>query len=309
MRNPEGTPGAADSTADLELHDFARAEADRWKARSDEAKREARDRAKAAQVAKRLAKLAEGGSLAPVRKAVAKARSSAELSGAAGDELRGLLTRIEAWIDDAPRRLREELGPRLSAACAAHGLSVRVVSREPTLELRISPFSVVLDLDQAIARFRFARVELGTCPAHAEEIVAEYGRLLGRFGASFDASRAFDQARRGYLSAVGAEGRRDGDRLEINQVLPYIALQRQSKQFSVSPEPSKFRAYSRAHFAFDVMRLRESAGLIQGGLRLNLGVATGNSATDRNRSLFIEDREGTGEYKLTLFFTREEAQP
>ena len=39
---------------------------------------------------------------------------------------------------------------------------------------------------------------------------------------------------------------------------------------------------------------------------MNLGVATGTSATQKQRVLFVEDEEGEGEFKLTVFFTRAE---
>ena len=41
---------------------------------------------------------------------------------------------------------------------------------------------------------------------------------------------------------------------------------------------------------------------------MNLGVATGTTATKRNRALFLEDEHGDGEFKLTVFFTRAEAR-
>jgi len=42
---------------------------------------------------------------------------------------------------------------------------------------------------------------------------------------------------------------------------------------------------------------------------MNLGVATGTTASDKRRVLYLEDEAGNGEYKLTVFFTKEEAHP
>jgi hypothetical protein len=39
---------------------------------------------------------------------------------------------------------------------------------------------------------------------------------------------------------------------------------------------------------------------------MNLGVATGSTASQKKRVLYFEDEDGSGEYKLTLFFTRVE---
>jgi hypothetical protein len=106
---------------------------------------------------------------------------------------------------------------------------------------------------------------------------------------------------RGGAGSAGA-----GERVEITDFLPYLALQLQSAAFRVEPSANNYRGYSRARFAFDLMRLRDELGLSRDGWRLNLGVATGTTATKKNRALFCEDAFGDGEFKLTVFFTRAE---
>ena len=81
------------------------------------------------------------------------------------------------------------------------------------------------------------------------------------------------------------------------------ATRKQSKKFQEEPVASNFRGYSRAQFAYDVLRLRKAGALTQAGKRINFGVATGTTATKKNRVLYMEDGEGKGEYKLTVYFT------
>ena len=35
-----------------------------------------------------------------------------------------------------------------------------------------------------------------------------------------------------------------------------------------------------------------------------MDAATGTTASDKDRVVYLEDPDGTGEYKLTIFFTR-----
>ena len=41
---------------------------------------------------------------------------------------------------------------------------------------------------------------------------------------------------------------------------------------------------------------------------MNFGVATGSSASRKDRVVYLEDEHGDGEYKLTVFFTPAEAR-
>jgi hypothetical protein len=39
---------------------------------------------------------------------------------------------------------------------------------------------------------------------------------------------------------------------------------------------------------------------------MSLGVATGSTAAQKKRVVYFEDEEGHGEYKLTVYFTKDE---
>ncbi|MBI4816704.1 MAG: hypothetical protein HY791_10625 [Deltaproteobacteria bacterium] len=290
---------------DTRVPDVVEARAASLKDEAARRKSESQELDAAATTLTSLAKALRSGDLKRVQAALDKARASVPDGSAAITYVAEPFAQIETFLREEPQRIRDELGRGLKDACAAHGLSFRIVSREDPIEVRIPPFSVTLDFSKGRAVFRFARLEIGQCAASRDEILETHGELAKSFGPPFEAGKFFDQCRRAYLSAAIAEGRRDGDRLELAEFLPYLAIQRQSKAFCVSPESSAFKGYSRAQFAFDVMRLREAGGLSRNGFRLNLGVATGTSATDRSRSLYIEDAEGNGEYKISVFFTAE----
>ncbi len=297
MDTKESAPQASSTAIDAPLREAA----DRLAA--DAAER----RSMAARLAK-LASLAASGDLAKLGKEVERTRAAVDDAALQRTGAATLLARLDAEVAEAPARLRADLSRSLQAACAAAGLDLRVVSREEPLELRIVPFSVVLDLAAGQATLRFAREPLLVCPARADAILATREKLLSHLDDSFDAERFFDQCHRAYRAGLAAEGKREGDRLELLQFLPYLAVLRQSRAFHANPVAKGYQSYGRARFAWEVMRLREAGGLARRGLRLNLGVATGTSASEKGRALYVEDGQGTGEYKLTIFFVRAEPE-
>jgi hypothetical protein len=219
--------------------------------------------------------------------------------------LTDLLGRIRAWIDEAGERLRQRLGRELRAACTDAGLEFRVVSRESPVEVRIPPFAVVLDFDKGQATLRFARLEVARAPAEAGAILAAHARARRELDTAFDPEQFFARCHRAWRAARAAKGE-NSERIEILDCLPYLAVEMQGPRFRVDPTDENFKGYGRVRFAWDVLRLRRARMLTQDGVRMNLGVATGATASQKKRVLYFEDEDGNGEYKLTIFFTRVE---
>lgn len=266
---------------------------------------EADARRKTATLLGPLAKQATYDDLGRLGKAIEAARKKLAGLGDRAAIGAAILDRVEAGFERRQTALRERLGPDLKAACQGVGLTMRVVDKEGPIRLRIPPFGVVVDRDKGKARIEFGQEPLEEASAEADAIVAAHQRALRAMG-TFDAAGFFTAALRAWQAAVALGHGGAGDRVEIATVLPYLALEMQSQRFRKSPSRSSFTDYSRAHFAYDVMRLREERALSQGGWRLNLGVATGTSASanKKSRVVWIEDANGDGEYKLTIYFQR-----
>ena len=217
-----------------------------------------------------------------------------------------LIAEIREAVAEVQLRQRNSLARDLQAACAERGLTYRVVSREEPVEIRLPPFAVVIDRERGRAELRFARLPVAQCASEAAEILDCRERSQRELDAGFDERRFFEAARRAWQCARGGADDPTIDRVEILDFLPYLALQFQTPAFRVEPSTANYRGYSRARFAWAVARLRKSGALTQQGWRLNLGVATGTTASKKNRVLWFEDEHGEGEYKLTVFFTRTE---
>jgi hypothetical protein len=212
-----------------------------------------------------------------------------------------------AELEQALRRAREDaraaLGPALAEACGARGLALRVVSREAPLQVRIAPLAVTIDFDAGLATLAFARQPLATAPLTAGAILKAYDGAVAALQTPFDAATTFEAYHRAYRMARAAG---HAERVELRDFLPFLALAMQPAAFKRAPSRKHFRDYGRAQLAWDVLRLRRAGALQRDGLRLNFGVATGTTASQRDRALYLEDEDGNGEYKLTVFVSQGE---
>mgnify|MGYP006421625941 CR=1 FL=1 len=182
------------------------------------------------------------------------------------------------------------LGDLRRAAEAQGSRLVRLHSLASGIVFRMAPFELELSRQPRQATFRFARFGILTTPVDVDAIMAGYDLARATLDTAFDPHQFFDDVRRAYAEIARA----DGDRVELNEILPYVARRR----------GTRYRAKTRRlQFAYDMMRLVAARGLSQDGRRLNLGVATGTTAYDKSRVIFFENAYGDGEYKLTVFFT------
>ncbi len=269
----------------------------------DEVSSRAKELSAAATALKAFAQRATYDDLPKLRTALSKLNGAPALHQVEGAA--ELLGKLASYEKEASDRHRQSLGRELKAACDAEQIPLRVVSREHPIEVRLSPFAVKIDFEKSRAEFLFARLPLSHCPAKPSAILAERARLERSLSASFDAATFFDRCQRAWRAARAALGE-GGERVEILDFLPYLAVEMQSAKFRVEPLDKHFTGYSRAQFAWDVLHLRREKKLTQNGLRLNLGVATGSTASQKKRVIYFEDEDGNGEYKLTIFFTRVE---
>jgi hypothetical protein len=91
-------------------------------------------------------------------------------------------------------------------------------------------------------------------------------------------------------------------RVDLADLLGYVAFAFQKKKFMIDPSSSNYRGYGRARFAFDLARLRRAGLLRQRGHRLSLGAATGSATKDKTNVLYLEEGGGRGQYYATCWF-------
>ena len=227
-------------------------------------------------------------------------RARAALDKAPAPDLDPLLTDVDAWLADEAAQRRPRLARALRDACAAAGVELVVITREP-LELRLPPLGVQVDVDADRATISFGQQPLETCGAQADRILDARRRALAALELA-----AWDPP--AFLRALLLAWQRTGpdDWRELTLLLPQLTMELQDDRFRRDPTAAHFRPYSRARLCWDLWRLRRDRCLAVDGWRLTLGPATGGSTRDKKRVFWLEDDQGRGQYYLTLRFVRED---
>ncbi len=208
-----------------------------------------------------------------------------------------LLAKVQEVCAAEQVRRKDRLSAELKVMCGRAGLSMKVVAREPLVELRIAPIHVRLDRDRNLADVLYAQEKLEHCPASAEGILEARQRAVR----TLEGDRAWNAAefhgllRRAWRYAMVDRDMERPDWVEIGDIHAHLERLLDYK-----------KGYPRVRLAYDLWRLRRDRLLFCGGWRLLLGPATGDSARDKRRVLWIEDDAGGGQYHLTVKFLRQE---
>ncbi len=264
---------------------------------------EGRELAAAAQKLRGLTRPAVLDDLTKLEKEASKVEQALPAERAAALGIDVVLATVREYMAGAEERIRRGLSLELKAACEQAGLGFRVVSREDPVEVRIPPLLLRLDFRRGQADLLFAREVVAATRPEAASILTAHETACRRLERAFVPEEFFDECAAAYRAALAAAGRQFGDRVEMLDFLPYLAIGKQSKRFRASPAKETFESYGKARLAYDVLRLRRAGALARNGMRINFGVATGTTATQKSRVIYLEDEHGDGEYKLTIFFT------
>ena len=240
-----------------------------------------------------LSKLAGG-----LRKA---ALPEGELKG----RVEALLSAVDAHLGDEERRLKLYFGRDLRDTAAKAGLPFAPLTTDPP-EFRLGLFTVAIDMPRRAAMLRYARVDLeklALSPTAIVNAATQQGKRLE--GRDFDAGRFFDQLLAAYQIHLHRRGEAFGARVDIVDLIAEVAFVRQGKAFYEDPRPENFMPYGRVQLAYDLARLRRAGKLSHRGFRLGLGAATGGSTRQKADVLYLEDERGSGQWYLSLRFSRE----
>jgi hypothetical protein len=206
---------------------------------------------------------------------------------------------LREWVEKEEQTRKQRFREGLSAICATQNRQLEIVCRDP-LELRIAPFNLGIDVDKDTVNLLFGRNKITKTPAKAQEI-------MGAWQEAFASLEGSNWNAESYLAMLYTAWKRcsPNGSCELMDVLPELTLMQQSKAFRQNPTAKNFKPYSRIQFAYDLWRLRRDKSFTANGKRLTLGTATGASAQDKKRVLWVEDGRGSGQYFLTIRFNEE----
>ncbi len=221
-----------------------------------------------------------------------------------GDTADATIERARSTLKRLRQEQRRALAADLKAACEAAGRRYQRLGDSPP-ELLIAPFTAVLDLESMQARVLYAREDLVTTRATAADIMKTIEQQEKRLGQRQQPpDEVLAQLYAAYLAVLGQIGGRLGDRIELLELLPLMAIAQQSARWLADPVQERYRSYTKARFLWDLARLRATRNLEHNGMRLDLGTATGDSTRRPARVFFIDDGAGQGQYYLSLRFVK-----
>ncbi len=212
---------------------------------------------------------------------------------------------IEAATADQQARLKErkiQFGRSLTESAEENALRCRMIATDP-MEFSIPPFTVTVDLAKNLARIHYARLVMEELPARPDRIMTGLQKNLKALEGGWSAEAFFDALYNAYQIAIFEKGERQGERVQVADLLPRVALAFQTDRFRSDPVAGHYRAYGRVRLAYDLSRLRREGVVQRNGWRLNLGTATGSSTQDKKKVLYVEERPGQGQYYLSVWFT------
>ncbi len=211
---------------------------------------------------------------------------------------------VREQLNELRQQKKRALMHDLSTACQESGRPFKRIGDSPP-ELLLAPFTVTLDLNRLEAVISFARQELATVPAETSIILdtlkSEEKALQKRQPSP---ERFIEQLFWSYHAVCARDEKPSGERVDIAEVLPFVALFQQSPAFTNNPVRERFNSFSRAHFLLALSILRTTRTFEHNGHRLDLGTATGNSTRNKNRVFFLPDTSGSGQLYLSLRFVR-----
>ncbi len=276
-----------------------------WEARLD---REIKVRRTVLAVVRGLRKGDAWRSAPKVRKLVRKARKKLDHLGVTGGPAK-VLDALDRWEHQLPGLLLDPLWKDLIRLTEQRNLTMRRVrfDRERhLLVVRILPFEVQLDAGAGEARLLFAEEVLATTALKADRILGAHGELRRSLDASFHSSRFFAACLTAYRQALAAKGGRFGERVELRDLMPLLALQMQPQTFRSSLEPRRYLPYTRGRFAYHIWKLRQAQALQQKDgqreVRMRMSLATGVSGSQPRRVVLLENEMGEGSRYLGIYF-------
>lgn len=220
-------------------------------------------------------------------------------------EVDAMLTAVDAHLAEEERKLKFYFGRDLRDAAARASLAFAPLTSDPP-EFRIGLCTVAVDMPRRSGTLRYARVDLAKVPLNVDAIVTAAAQQAARLeGRGFNAEQFFDQLLQAYQIRLLRRNEAFGTRIDIVDIIAEVAFARQGRPFHEDPRSENFLAYSRVQLAYDLARLRRAGKLSHRGFRLGLGAATGGSTRQKADVLWLEDERGSGQWYLSLKFSRE----
>ncbi|MBI5487022.1 MAG: hypothetical protein HY905_06790 [Deltaproteobacteria bacterium] len=229
-------------------------------------------------------------------------RAAAALGKLALPEARLLGEALLAYATHEEEERRFRRAREVVEALRAAGAEPRRVGEDPPV-WEAPPLGITLDETRGKAVVSYAREPLAEAPLAAGRIAQLWREARDALTKRARPPAEFREVLLGaYRAVLARAGRAPGERVDLVDLLPEIALVVQGDKFRSDPRKGSFSDYPRAQFAWDLAALVRAGLLSAGGLRLEIGPATMGTTAHKRRVLWLEAGAGGGQYCLSLRF-------
>lgn len=181
-------------------------------------------------------------------------------------------------------------------------IALEKISEAP-LVLFADPLTFEIDFDAGGARLLYGHEPICELGLDAKELIEARQSAVEELEArAVPSEEFFDQLRAAYRMVLAADGAEKGARIDLVDVLVPLSLLGLERKDWRHKGPDALDAYPRHQLAWQLARLRRDGVLERGGVRLDLGAATGGSTRDKQNVLYIPVGAKSGQYYGSLRF-------
>ncbi|QDG51718.1 hypothetical protein FIV42_13465 [Persicimonas caeni] len=215
----------------------------------------------------------------------------AELIEALGAEMKKL--RIKA---------RMAFMQKLEMLAEAQDIALEKLSEAP-LVLFADPLTFEIDFDAGGARLLYGHEPICELPLDAKELLGAHQTTVEELERrTIPSEDFFDRLRAAYRMVLAADGTEKGDRVDLVDVLVPLSVLGLERKDWRNKGPGALEPYPRHLLAWQLAKLRRDGVLERGGVRLDLGAATGGSTKNKQNVLYIPVGAKNGQYYGSLRF-------
>lgn len=214
---------------------------------------------------------------------------------ALGDALDAAMTKLRI-------KARMSFMTKLDMLAGQRDIELVKLSEAP-LVMYADPLTFEIDFDAGGAKLLYGHEPICEVELDAKALFDARDEAVEQMQArAVDSEQFFDLLRAAYRTVLAAEGAERGERVDLVDVLVPLSMLRAPRKDWRTKGVEALEPYPRHQLADQLARLRKDGMLERGGVRLDLGAATGGSTRDKQNVLYIPVGPRDGQYYGSLRF-------
>ncbi|UCE19041.1 MAG: hypothetical protein JSV84_01465 [Gemmatimonadota bacterium] len=217
--------------------------------------------------------------------------------------------KLRSWIDtsmseisSSKERFKHEFGRNLQELLINKGFELG--GRYPDLKVKF--YTIHIDFPNGIASLLFGHEPIKSrIPLSPESITSALEPVHRNLNRAFNPLKFIELLYEAYRRVCLIQELLPGEKVPIIDVLQQLVILVQSPQFKADPTKDHYRGYGRAHFGYDLYRLRLSKARTNENHALGLITATFDATRNRENFIWVPDNErGDGTTYAMIFFKK-----